>query len=298
MNHDISLGPVVAGVDGSARARAAVLWAAEEAQSRGQSLHLVHATGTDKHVLHTTAASLEGVQEAGRDLLAETAELVAERYPAVAVTTELSPLDAVAALREAAGSEGTVVVGSRGLGGFGALLLGSVSLGVSAGAKVPVMVVRGEDTDEPASAGTVVVAAVRGQDDLPWARYAAHEASLRKAGLRLLTVWAPLSHVGTELTLLDDIDGVAKERVHEIGQLAGTLREEFPDLDVTTEVEGARSVPGLLVESTRDAALLVLGAHRPPLGIGHALGHVTHAVLHHAHCPVAIIPRAPRPDEE
>lgn len=291
MNHDISLGPVIAGVDGSGRARAAVLWAADEAERRGQSLHLVHAMGAGKRAPYTAAGSVEGAREAGGDLLTETAELVAERYPAVAVTTELSPVDAVTALREAAGTDSTVVVGSRGLGGFGALLLGSVSLGVASGAKVPVMVVRGEGTDEPVAAGTVVVAAVRGQDDLPWARYAAREASLREAELRLLTVWAPLAHVGTELTLLDDIDGIAKERVHEIGQLAGTLRAEFPGLTVTTEVEGARSVPGLIVESTHDAALLVLGAHRPPLGIGHALGHVTHAVLHHAHCPVAIIPR-------
>ncbi|MFG3382559.1 universal stress protein [Streptomyces sp. NPDC047999] len=295
MSNPITLGPVVAGVEGSAQARAAVLWAAAEADRRGRPLHLVHATGTDKRALYASADTVEKVREAGRDLLAGTAELVAERFPALTVTKELSSSGAVSALREAAGTDGTIVVGSRGLGGFGSLMLGSVGLGAAAHATVPVVVVRGEHHE--AADSRRVIAAVRGQDDLPWVRYAAQEAVARKTELRLLSVWAPLAHVGTELTLLDDIDGVARERVHEIGLLVDALAEEFPDLAVTTEVEGARSVPGLLVGAADDAALLVLGAHRPRLGIGRPLGHVAHAVLHHAHCPVAIVPREPHGED-
>ncbi|WP_236238773.1 universal stress protein [Streptomyces sp. CC228A] len=300
MNHDTTrgpvgpaaetggLGPVVAGVDGSVQARSAALWAAAEADRRRRPLHLVHASGTDDRALYASAETVEKAREAGRDLLVETAELVEERFPDLPVTKEYSSGEAVTALREAAGADGTIVVGSRGLGGFGALLLGSVGLGVAARAKVPVIIVRG-DHERPG--GGAVVAAVRGTDDLPWARYAAREAEAHKAELRLLTVWAPLSHVGTAAVLLDDIDEVARDRVRETGRLADALRADFPDLTVTTEVEGSRSVPGLLVEASHHADLLVLGAHRPPFGIGRSLGHVTHAVLHHAHCPVAIVPR-------
>ncbi|OII70531.1 MULTISPECIES: universal stress protein [unclassified Streptomyces] len=307
MNHDTTqgpaapavgtgdLGPVVAGVDGSVQARSAALWAAAEADRRRRPLHLVHASGTDNRALYASVETIEKAREAGRDLLAETAELVEERFPDLAVTKEYSSREAVTALREAAGADGTIVVGSRGLGGFGALLLGSVGLGVAARAKVPVIVVRGGD-ERPGDGA--VVAAVRGSDDLPWARYAAREAEARKAELRLLTVWAPLAHVGTAAVLLDDIDGVARDRVRETGRLAEALRAEFPGLTVTTEVEGSRSVPGLLVEASHHADLLVLGAHRPPFGIGRSLGHVTHAVLHHAHCPVAIVPRASADTEE
>lgn len=287
------LGPVVAGVDGSAEARSAVLWAAAEADRRRRPLHIVYGSGTDNRVLYASADTVERVREAAHDLLVETAELVEERFPDLAVSREFSRREAVTALREAAGTDGTIVVGSRGLGGFGALLLGSVGLGVAARALVPVIVVRGE-TERPGT-GTVV-AAVRGQDDRHWVRYAAREAQLRKAALRLLTIWSPLSHVGTAATMLDDIDEVARQRVHETGLLADAVREEFPELTVTTQVEGGRSIPGLLVEATHEADLLVLGAHRPPLGIGRALGHVTHAVLHHAHCPVEIVPRAPHED--
>ncbi|WP_175408339.1 universal stress protein [Streptomyces sp. TRM64462] len=272
-------GPVVAGVDGSAPARTALLWAAAEAERHGRPLRIVHAAGTDD----------QRAREAGHTLLGESADLVAEGFPGLAVTQEFSPEDAVPALRDAAGTDGTIVVGSRGLGGFGELLLGSVGLGVAAHARVPVVVVRGE-TERPVSGR--VVAGVRGRNDLDWLRPAARAAQVRGAALHLLTVWTPLAHVGTAGTLLDDIDGVAARHVHEMRVLADAIGAEFPGLTVTTEVEGGRSVAELLVQATHDAELLVLGAHHPPLGIGRAIGHVTHAVLHHAHCPVEIVPRA------
>ncbi len=240
MNHDTTrgpvgpaaetggLGPVVAGVDGSVQARSAALWAAAEADRRGRPLHLVHASGTDDRALYASAETVEKARKAGRDLLVETAELVEERFPDLPVTKEYSSGEAVTALREAAGADGTIVVGSRGLGGFGALLLGSVGLGVAARAKVPVIIVRG-DHERPG--GGAVVAAVRGTDDLPWARYAAREAEARKAELRLLTVWAPLSHVGTAAVLLDDIDEVARDRVRETGRLADRAPRRLPGPD-------------------------------------------------------------------
>lgn len=285
MNHDATKGPVIAGVDGSAQARSAALWAAGEAYRRRQPLHLVHATGAEGRA---TDDSAERARAAGHDLLAETAGTVSGRFPDVTLVRRLSPGDPVRALHDEAGTEGTVVVGHRGLGGFGELLLGSVGLGVTAHARVPVVVVRGER--DHAATGTVV-ACVRDEHDHPWVRHVAREALLRHASLRLLNVWNPLSHVGTALTMLDDIDGIAQRRVHEMHQLADALRAEFTGLTVTTEVEGGRSTAGLLVQASREADLVAVGAHRPPLGVGRSVGHTVHALLHHAHCPVEIVPR-------
>ncbi|CAL9344558.1 universal stress protein [Streptomyces sp. enrichment culture] len=287
MNHDATKGPVIAGVDGSPQAGAAVLWAAGEAYRRRRPLHLVHATGTEGRA---TDDGAQQARAAGHDLLAETAGTIARRFPDVTVVRRLSPGDPVRALHDEAGTEGTIVVGHRGLGGFAELLLGSVGLGVASHARVPVVVVRGER--DHAATGTVV-ACVRDGRDHPWVAHVAREAMLRHASLRLLNVWNPLSHVGTALTMLDDIDGVAQRRVHEMHGLADSLRSELPALTVTTEVEGGRSTAGLLVQASHEADLVAVGAHRPPLGVGRGVGHVVHALLHHAHCPVEIVPRDP-----
>ncbi|MFF7444062.1 universal stress protein [Streptomyces sp. NPDC008122] len=61
------------------------------------------------------------------------------------------------------GLPGTIVMGDRGLGGVGALMLGSVGRGVAAHTGVPVLVVRG-DGDRPETG--MVTAAVHGASDL------------------------------------------------------------------------------------------------------------------------------------
>ncbi|WP_374935729.1 universal stress protein [Streptomyces sp. SM11] len=48
----VELGGVVVGVDASAPARTAALWAAEEADRRGRPLHVVHAADTDRRMLY------------------------------------------------------------------------------------------------------------------------------------------------------------------------------------------------------------------------------------------------------
>ncbi|MGW6587406.1 universal stress protein [Streptomyces globisporus] len=282
-----TLGAVVVGVDASAPARAAALWAAEEADRRGRPLHIVHAADTDHRMLYAGVEAIQAILEAGRDLLTDTAEAVSDRYPGFIVTKELSRIDPVGGLRAAAGERGTIVVGSRGLGGFGALMLGSVGLGLAARNEVPVIVVRGEL--DRATTG-VVTAAVHGASDLDWLMLAAAEAQAHKASLRLLSVCNVLAQVGTVTTMLDSLGEVAKQQVHEVTAMAGRIGEVYPDLTVTHHVETGTSVPGILVEASKHTDLMVLGSRRHLLGLGPALGRVSHAVLHHGHCPVEIVP--------
>ncbi|MFD9507680.1 universal stress protein [Streptomyces mirabilis] len=44
-----------------------------------------------------------------------------------------------------------------------------------------------------------------------------------------------------------------------------------------------------LLEATREAAVVVVGAHGHPHRIGPRPGPVTAVLLHHSHCPVAIV---------
>ncbi|WUF67891.1 universal stress protein [Streptomyces nojiriensis] len=282
------LGAVVVGVDGSEPARQAALWAAAEAARRERPLHIVHGSDTDGRVLYVSAKSIEHVRRAGRELLDATVAAVTVQFPGLQVNPEFSRSAPVPSLHRSAGLHDTIVVGSRGLGGFSSLMLGSVGLKVAAGATTPVIIVRGTEND--ADTG-VVLAAVRDEHDVDCARHAAREAQLRTGSLRLLHVWNILQSVGEVVTLLDDVEEIANEQVHHLNAVADRVRQEFPDLAVQVDAEKSTSVASVLVEASRRADLLVMGGRRSPSYLGPTLGRVTHSLVHHAHCPVELIPR-------
>ncbi|WP_307797647.1 universal stress protein [Streptomyces laculatispora] len=179
-------------------------------------------------------------------------------------------------------------MGNRGLGGFKNLMLGSVGLKIAADATTPVVVVRG--TDEGEESG-VVLAAVRDEHGAECARYAAREAEMHKASLRLLHVWHILGSAGLAVTMLDDVEAIAGENLHHLNAVTDRIRDVFPALNVRVEAAKSLNVAGVLVEASRQVDLLVMGGRRAPGYIGPTLGWATHSLLHHAHCPVQLIPR-------
>ncbi|MET8509362.1 universal stress protein [Streptomyces sp. NPDC004787] len=74
--------------------------------------------------------------------------------------------------------------------------------------------------------------------------------------------------------------------------LADRIRAAHPGLVVTAHAESGGGAAGILIEASRGADLLVAGRGRRTLGLGRALGRVAHALIHHAHCPVEIVPHA------
>ncbi|MGW5782280.1 universal stress protein [Streptomyces sp. NPDC003863] len=282
------LGRVVVGVDGSPSARTAAMWAAAEAALRGNTLCLVHAADTDTPAPFLPQAEIARSRQAGRDLLDRTAEAIVARHPGLTVVTELTDGAAPGSLRRAAALTGTIVVGHRGLGGFSALLLGSVGLEVAAAATTPVVVVRG--ADEPAEAG-VVLAAVRDEADVGCARAAAREALLRKAPLRLLRIWGVGLSAGSRTVLRNGGEQIARDHVRVLAEVTDRVREEFPELIVHADGQKSRTVPGALVDASHQADLVVVGGRRAPGYLGPALGRTTLSLLQHAHCPVELIPR-------
>jgi nucleotide-binding universal stress UspA family protein len=70
--------------------------------------------------------------------------------------------------------------------------------------------------------------------------------------------------------------------------LAG-WRERYPDVDVHGAVIRDHAVAGLVSESTAER-LLVVGSRGRHALAGTLLGSVSQGVLHHATCPVAVVP--------
>ena len=137
---------IVVGVDGSETARLATRWAAREAKQRGATLRLVTAWSLPSGTYYGPApASDEMVKDlvkAAEDTVALAAQEVRDEAGLIDVETSIEEGQATQVLMDAAKSADLVVVGSRGLGGFRELLLGSVSQQLAHYAACPVVIVR------------------------------------------------------------------------------------------------------------------------------------------------------------
>jgi nucleotide-binding universal stress UspA family protein len=133
-----SQGPrVVVGVDGSAAADQALVWAAEEARMRGAVLEIVHANFFRRELLR----AFPGFARGERVILARAMARAKALAPTVKVVGRLcEPPPAEALAKESEGAS-LLVVGSRGLHGFEELAKGSVSNYCVHYAHCPVLVV-------------------------------------------------------------------------------------------------------------------------------------------------------------
>ncbi|MFD5039286.1 universal stress protein [Streptomyces sp. NPDC058377] len=280
-------GPVVVGTDGTPDAHRAVRWAAVEADSRERSLTVVHATRTGSGHPHLSLKGFRQAKDHAVDVLVEAEALVRKAALGVKVVTVSCPQETATCLLREAGQEGAVVVGTRGHGGFLGLLVGSDALRVAARVRVPAVVVPPRERDRPAG---VVVVAARDDRDREAVRLAADLALRRGAPLRVVSVWIFLENVGSMATMFDDPSGLGVTEGAEAARLVTRLREDRPGLEVTHDVVRAASSAAVLVARSRKRDAVVIGARRRSLPVGAPMGHVTHAVLHHAHCPVLLTP--------
>jgi nucleotide-binding universal stress UspA family protein len=293
--------PVVVGIDGSFSAERAVRWAAREAGARQVPLRLVHAYefAADFPLEPETARGSHAVFLGyGRDCLAQAANHARHTAPGIEVSTELVVAQSVELLAERSAEASMVVVGSRGLGGVGGLLLGSVAVGLSSAAECPVVIVRGEgyggpEDSTPANAAAPVVVGVDGSPVSSAALAYAYEcAAIHNSPLVVVHAWAAGSMDPTIAPFVDTeaMRGDAERLVAE--NLAG-WREKYPDVEVRRVIVPDRPAPAL-VEESRNARMLVLGARGRGRMAGLLLGSTSQALIHRALCPVAVV--RPQPD--
>jgi nucleotide-binding universal stress UspA family protein len=293
--------PVVAGIDGSARSLTAADWAAREAVLRRATLRLVHATPSAPGlVIPVTAAEMW--QQVGEEVLHHTVVNLGERYPDLVVRGEQLSGYPAETLLSAAANAGLLVVGARGTGGFDGLAMGSVALRAAAAATCPVVVV----PEQPADAGDEAAASVAGG----WARvvfgldahapvdgtadFAFAAARAHDAPLRVVCAWSLPANSGSPLMLDVTEEDRATWEDQEVLSLSDALRgwrEKYPEVAVQPDARLLH--PALaLVTASSGAGLLVIGRRTEPRAPEGRLGPVAHAVLHHAPCPVAIVPHA------
>lgn len=283
--------PVVVGVDESAGAAQAVDWAVDEALSRGVGLRLVCAYGTA--LTYATFAIYGSLPPADRtiaraftaDLLAKAAARVHERAPELHVTVHVVDDEAARALIDESARAALIVLGSRHLASVGSVLLGSVSAAVSARAACPVVVLRG-----PAGLAAEHAAVVVGVDGHPSSEgvieFGFDYASRRSVPLRAVLCW----HPDRLAEMMWRAEPPAPTRAQAwLSDALASWQEKYPEVVVYSGVVRDQPVAGLVAASNAQDMLVVGSRGRHALA-GTLLGSVSQGVLHHATCPVTLVP--------
>ncbi|MCZ7461949.1 universal stress protein [Streptomyces sp. WMMC940] len=284
-------GPVVAGVVEAQGQEQVALRAAEEATRAGTGLRLMHAVERPLPA-GSTAAGADGGTHADRAerVIAPLAAAVHRKFPDLAVEPDVvSGLPAPALVDRSAGAS-LIVVGHRGTGGLPRLPLGSVSLQVATHSRCPVLVIRPRKGAEPEVERVVVGVDV---DDMQphVMEFALRAAAARDAPLDVVHGSTRPDLLGTGptgplLVAREKRPSAAKDLLEE---RLGPYRSRCHDLDIRTRVERTRPAH-LLVDSSRDATLLVVGTHGRTGLRRLMLGSVSGEVLHTARCPVVVVP--------
>ena len=285
----MTAGPIVAATDGSEESLQAVEWAAREAELRGLPLRLVSAAALPPRMAeHQTAAGVATVADTvvhdrDRGLAAATQRATAIAPDILVDADGLGGSPAVA-ITEAGSGASMLVVGSRGMGAFTALILGSVSRYAAANAACPVVVVREQATAAHPQVGVGVGDPAEASAALA---FAFEEAALRKASLVAMHAWD--SGGGVSRAARAPGTRAIEERV--AGQLQALLADgqaRYPDVQASYDLVYGHPGRALVGLSAR-ADLVVLGRHHHD-GRLPGPGAVRHAVLNHAHGPIVIVP--------
>ena len=281
---------IVVGVDGSQSALHATRWAAQEAVRRDAVLRLVHVWQLPL-LLPAEDLYAKELADQGREWLAAARAAALAVAPGIGVVTDLRTGQAAEELAEETEHADLVVVGSRGLGGFRSLLLGSVANALAVHAHCPVVVLRAHEAGTPPPAsGPVVVGVDGGGTTTAAVEFAVEAAVARAAALVVVRTWTyeGLLAAGGRVPVDIDWDGIAAARRRSFDEQLTAVRERHPDVEVRGVLVRGRPVDGIL-EQAEHAQLVVVGAHgRHGVVVG-AIGSTTYAVLHHATCPVAVV---------
>lgn len=283
---------IVVGVDGSPEAHAAVRWAADEALLRREPVTLIHVvapivvTWPIESVEYSYAQWQEDnaryqIEQAQKTLQASVGDAAAPP-----VRSLLRHGGVVTELTAAAARASMTVVGSRGLGPIGGVLLGSASRNLLHHATSPVVVTKADAMKSPERSAPILL----GIDGTPASEaataFAFDEASRRGVDLVALHAW---SDVGVFPILGMDWHKYEQEGHEILGERLAGWQERYPDVHVQRRIVCDRPARWLVDES-RKAQLVVVGTRGRGGVPGMLLGSVSTAVAESASAPAVVVP--------
>ncbi|MFD1845219.1 universal stress protein [Arthrobacter flavus] len=272
--------PVVVGYDGSDTSQRAVVWAAHHAAAAELPLVVVHCWMGMSHS-GEPGSMIEASDNARRIVAEKTAakgvDLAKQAAPEVSTSAHLIVGHPSEVLTKASMDASLLVTGSRGLGGFKGLLIGSVSLHLASCATCPIAVVRKE---RPAKRGILVAIDGSPQSDKALL-FAADLARARRTSLRLLHI-RPYSRYAITRP------PVPESEHDPVIQQAISLLPGDVDVTIVEDSLDGPTVPRNIVLHAQKASCVVVGAKgRNSLTV--RLGSTVHAVLHYAQGTTIIV---------
>jgi nucleotide-binding universal stress UspA family protein len=287
------MGKIIVGVDASAGAASALQWAVEEGSARGWPVEAALAWGLlNQHHIEANAPF-------DRDYSATTARQALAAYVRAAigdrqvdrrVTNDL-PARGLLDLVEAEDAS-LLVVGGRGVGELRAALLGSVSYECVHRSPTPVAVVRAgmvhHKSDSPARVVVGIDGSPAAQAALEWA---VQEAAVRGATLEVVHAWRTPYVGGDPFGATIVIDPKAFEDGARAVMAKAMASVDVSSLDqpVVTSIAHDGAAAAILTAGEQ-ADLVVMGARGVGGFAGLLLGSASSQVVHHARCPVVIVP--------
>jgi len=282
--------PIVVGIDGSSADQTALRWAVSEAQTRKTWLRVVHAFR--KRSGPATDSSYRDVPVVDTDefyaekLLVKAVREVARIDPNLHVQPVAREGAAVPVFVAESARASLVVLYSRRLTSRLSALLRSTGSGTLARAACPALAVR-----EGSAIADGAAAAVVGVDCTSHSEAALEfgfdYASRHNVQLRAVRCWQPY-----RLSAMAPHSRMSRSDVEmELSEMLAVWSDKFPEVSVSGKVVHDHPIAGLVAEA-ENSQLLVVGCRGHSAFAGSLLRSVSQGVLHHADCPVAVVPSA------
>jgi nucleotide-binding universal stress UspA family protein len=275
---------IVVGVDPGGRSVSALVWAAEEAQRDGTTLHLVSARPdgepskdpAGEHDLSALARRLTMSEVEKREVVGSPVQV----------------------LLGAAAEADLLAVGCRCLGPAQRMLLGSTSRAVACWAPVPVVIVP-EAWIQPTMATAPLVAGVRPaplntpssahDQDREVLDFAFARADALKVPLVVVSAWEiPTAYAWSP----EDIERLRSEHDASLTARLAPWRDAHPQVEVVAR-NVAEQPDRALLHASEVAQMVVVGRHHSTMLSG-TLGGTARGVLHRASRPVVVVPAGTR----
>ena len=268
---------VVVGVDSSAAAMHAALWAVDEAVSRDIPLRLVHVLETEDSGPIGTAQRLADAQNA----IGRVGSAVEATDKPIKVETDIVEGRAAGTLVRLSHQAAMLCLGVVGSNPIRHGQVGSTTAAVARSAHCAVAIIRGTTPPIQNRAKVILVATDDSPDDGVLLQTAAHEAALRNAPLRVITCWHP-PHWDPEATQEGD-----QRILAQLDRRLARWRRLYPEVPVEpVAVHG--NLFGYLTAQAAQLQMLIVSA-RGPGHVREVVGPAGNAALRSSDCTVLVV---------